>query len=52
MRSLCTIDVGQSEPGTDVEVVWENPGKPQKSIRTSAVQEGQSLGQGVAVAFF
>jgi vanillate/3-O-methylgallate O-demethylase len=35
MLSLCTIDVEQSEPGTDVEVVWGNPGKPQKSIRAT-----------------
>jgi vanillate/3-O-methylgallate O-demethylase len=33
MLSLCTIDVAQSEPGTEVEVVWGNPDTPQKSIR-------------------
>ena len=35
MLSLCTIDVAHSEPGTEVEVVWGNPGKPQKSIRAT-----------------
>jgi len=33
MLSLCTIDVANAEPGTDVEVVWGNPGHPQKTIR-------------------
>jgi len=33
MLSLCTIDVEHSEPGTDVTVVWGNPGSPQKEIR-------------------
>jgi vanillate/3-O-methylgallate O-demethylase len=35
MLSLCTIDVAHSEPGTEVEVVWGNPGKPQKNIRAT-----------------
>jgi vanillate/3-O-methylgallate O-demethylase len=35
MLSLCTIDVAQSEPGTEVEVVWGNPGHPQKRIRAT-----------------
>jgi vanillate/3-O-methylgallate O-demethylase len=35
MLSLCTIDVAQSEPGTEVEVVWGNPGKRQKNIRAT-----------------
>ena len=35
MLSLCTIDVEQSEPGTEVTVVWGNPGKPQKEIRAT-----------------
>ena len=35
MLSLCTIDVAHSEPGTEVEVVWGNPGKPQKTIRAT-----------------
>jgi vanillate/3-O-methylgallate O-demethylase len=33
MLSLCTIDVEQSEPGTEVTVIWGNPGDPQKEIR-------------------
>jgi vanillate/3-O-methylgallate O-demethylase len=33
MLSLCTIDVEHSEPGTDVTVIWGNPGSPQKEIR-------------------
>ena len=33
MLSLCTIDVEQSEPGTEVTVIWGNPGEPQKEIR-------------------
>jgi vanillate/3-O-methylgallate O-demethylase len=32
MLSLCTINVAQSEPGTEVVVVWGNPGSPQKEI--------------------
>jgi vanillate/3-O-methylgallate O-demethylase len=35
MLSLCTIDVAQSEPGTEVEVIWGNPGRPQKRIRAT-----------------
>jgi vanillate/3-O-methylgallate O-demethylase len=33
MLSLCTIDVEHAEPGTEVEVVWGNPGRPQKTVR-------------------
>ncbi len=33
MLSLTSIDVECSEPGTDVSVVWGNPGEPQKEIR-------------------
>jgi vanillate/3-O-methylgallate O-demethylase len=33
MLSLCTIDVAQGKPGTEVTVVWGNPGRPQKDIR-------------------
>ncbi len=33
MLSLCTIDVQHSKPGTEVTVVWGNPGQPQKQIR-------------------
>jgi len=33
MISLCTIDVELSKPGTEVTVVWGNPGEPQKNIR-------------------
>lgn len=33
MLSLCTIDVSHATPGTDVYVVWGEPGTPQKKIR-------------------
>ena len=33
MISLCTIDVRFSKPGTEVAVIWGNPGEPQKEIR-------------------
>jgi vanillate/3-O-methylgallate O-demethylase len=33
MLSLCVIDVEHGEPGTDVTVVWGNPGEPQREIR-------------------
>lgn len=32
MLSLCTIDVEHSTPGTEVTVVWGNPGERQKEI--------------------
>ena len=35
MISLCTIDVEFSKPGTEVTVVWGNPGEPQKHIRAT-----------------
>lgn len=35
MLSLCTIDMEHSEPGTEVTVVWGNPGHPQKHIRAT-----------------
>jgi vanillate/3-O-methylgallate O-demethylase len=35
MLSLCTIDAAQSEPGTDVTVIWGNPGMRQKEIRAT-----------------
>jgi vanillate/3-O-methylgallate O-demethylase len=35
MLSLCTIGVAQSEPGTEVAVVWGDPGKPQREIRAT-----------------
>jgi vanillate/3-O-methylgallate O-demethylase len=35
MLSLCTIDVECSEPGTEVTVVWGNPGAPQKHIKAT-----------------
>lgn len=35
MLSLCTIDVEHSEPGTEVTVVWGDPGEPQKEIRAT-----------------
>jgi vanillate/3-O-methylgallate O-demethylase len=33
MLSLCTIDVGHSEIGSEVVVVWGEPGRRQKHIR-------------------
>jgi vanillate/3-O-methylgallate O-demethylase len=33
MLSLCVIDVAHSEPGTEVTVVWGEPGEPQREIR-------------------
>jgi vanillate/3-O-methylgallate O-demethylase len=33
MLSLCTLDVAWCEPGTEVIVIWGNPGGPQKEIR-------------------
>jgi vanillate/3-O-methylgallate O-demethylase len=33
MLSLCVIDVEYSKPGTEVAVVWGNPGEPQHEIR-------------------
>jgi len=36
--SLCTIDVKQSEPGTEVIVIWGNPGEPQKEIRATVAR--------------
>jgi vanillate/3-O-methylgallate O-demethylase len=35
MISLCTIDVEWSEVGTEVTLVWGNPGEPQKEIRAT-----------------
>src|ERR1700722_12344549 len=33
MLSLCTLDVACCAAGTEVTVVWGNPGSPQKEIR-------------------
>jgi vanillate/3-O-methylgallate O-demethylase len=33
MLSLCTLDVTCCEPGSEVMVIWGNPGGPQKEIR-------------------
>ena len=35
MLSLCTIDVEHSAIGTEVTVVWGEPGEPQKEIRAT-----------------
>jgi vanillate/3-O-methylgallate O-demethylase len=35
MISLCTIDVAYSGIGTEVTVVWGNPGRRQKQIRAT-----------------
>ncbi|QGZ56905.1 aminomethyl transferase family protein [Paraburkholderia acidiphila] len=33
MLSLCTIDMEFSQPGTEVTLIWGNPGQPQREIR-------------------
>jgi vanillate/3-O-methylgallate O-demethylase len=33
MLSLCVIDVDWSDPGTEVNLIWGEPGEPQKEIR-------------------
>jgi vanillate/3-O-methylgallate O-demethylase len=35
MISLCTLDVRCSEPGTEVILIWGDPGEPQKEIRAT-----------------
>jgi glycine cleavage system aminomethyltransferase T len=35
MLSLCVLDVGLCEPGTEVSVIWGRPGRPQKEIRAT-----------------
>ncbi|QPF90687.1 aminomethyl transferase family protein [Bradyrhizobium commune] len=35
MMSHCVIDLDKSEVGTEVEVIWGNPGKRQKRIRAT-----------------
>jgi len=35
MLSLCVIDVEHAEPGTEVVVLWGNPGERQKQIRAT-----------------
>lgn len=35
MLSLCVIDVDHAEPGTEVVVIWGNPGEPQIPIRAT-----------------
>lgn len=35
MLSLCPIDVNCSQLGTEVTVIWGNPGEPQKEIRAT-----------------
>ncbi len=38
MLSLSTIDVADAEIGTEVTVVWGNPGEPQKQIRATVAR--------------
>jgi vanillate/3-O-methylgallate O-demethylase len=38
MLSLCVIDVANAEPGTEVEVVWGDPGTRQKHIRATVAR--------------
>lgn len=33
MLSLATVDVAHAEVGTEVEIVWGNPGDPEKTVR-------------------
>lgn len=35
MLSLCVIDVAHAEPGTEVVILWGEPGEPQKEIRAT-----------------
>jgi vanillate/3-O-methylgallate O-demethylase len=35
MLSLAVIDLGQHQPGTEVTVIWGNPGTPQREIRAT-----------------
>nr|BAW89545.1 berberine demethylenase [Burkholderia sp. CJ1] len=35
MISLCVIDLDQHAPGTQVTVIWGNPGTPQREIRAT-----------------
>ncbi|EMN5734189.1 aminomethyltransferase family protein [Pseudomonas aeruginosa] len=35
MLSLCTLDVAHSEVGSEVSVIWGNPGEPQLAIRAT-----------------
>ena len=35
MLSLCVLDVGLCEPGTEVSVIWGRPGMPQKAIQAT-----------------
>lgn len=35
MISLCVIDLGWSDPGTEVTVIWGDPGGPQREIRAT-----------------
>lgn len=38
MISLCVIDLDCHEPGTEVTVVWGNPGTPQREIRATVAR--------------
>jgi glycine cleavage system aminomethyltransferase T len=38
MISLCSIDAGFSKPGTEVTVLWGNPGDRQKEIRATVAR--------------
>ncbi len=38
MLSHCPIDVEYSNPGTEVTIIWGNPGKPQKEIRAKVAK--------------
>ncbi|WP_412072210.1 glycine cleavage T C-terminal barrel domain-containing protein [Pseudomonas fluorescens] len=37
MISLCVIDLEFHQPGTEVTVVWGNPGSPQREIKARVV---------------
>jgi hypothetical protein len=38
MISLCCLDTAYTEPGTEVMVVWGEPGTRQKKIRAKVVR--------------
>ncbi|WP_220187313.1 hypothetical protein [Pseudonocardia pini] len=48
MMSLCPIDVAYAEPGTEVTVVWGNPGDPEKAIRATVASAPYKPNQNTA----
>ena len=35
MLSLCVVDVEHSAPGTELVLLWGEPGEPQKEVRVT-----------------